>query len=226
MSMKIEHIRDESGRTIRSIGMVHDITERTQTEKALVRAKLEWERTFDSVPDMIAILDNEHRIVRVNRAMAEQIGLNVDQCVGLPCYKYVHGMSEPPAFCPHSKTIENGCQHFFELYEERLGGDMLVSTTPILNNRGEITGSVHVARNISELKQTEKKLLERQMFIEQIAQTSPNILYVFDIIENKLVYANEQLSNILGYDLEQIQEMGQSIYQELIHPDDYQRHTN
>ena len=34
----------------------------------------EWERTFDAVPDLIMILDDQHRIVRVNRAMAAQIG--------------------------------------------------------------------------------------------------------------------------------------------------------
>jgi PAS domain S-box-containing protein len=134
-----------------------DITERKRYEEDIIRSRQQWERTFDSVPDLIAILDNRHRIVRVNRAMAEQLGMSVDECVGLHCYEYVHGMSEPPEFCPHSRTLRDGCQHFFELYEGRLGGDMLVSTTPITNERGEVTGSVHVARNISELKRAEQK---------------------------------------------------------------------
>jgi PAS domain S-box-containing protein len=47
-----------------------DITERKRAEESLVRAKEEWELTFDSVPDMIMILDNHHRIMRVNKAMA------------------------------------------------------------------------------------------------------------------------------------------------------------
>jgi PAS domain S-box-containing protein len=46
-----------------------DITERKKAEDALLRAKEEWERTFESVPDLIAILDNRHKIVRMNRAM-------------------------------------------------------------------------------------------------------------------------------------------------------------
>ena len=52
-----------------------DITERQRAEAALRRAKEEWERTFDAVPDLIFILDQEHRIVRCNRAMAEALGL-------------------------------------------------------------------------------------------------------------------------------------------------------
>jgi PAS domain S-box-containing protein len=132
--------------------------ERKQAEETIIRAKEEWERTFDSVPDMIAILDSRHRIMRVNRAMAEQLGLKAEQCVGLPCYKYVHGLSAPPAFCPHLQTLKDGCQHIVEVYEKSLGGDLLVSTTPILNELGEITASVHVARNISRIKQAEKAL--------------------------------------------------------------------
>ena len=58
-----------------------DITNRIKAEKALLQAKEEWERTFDSVPDLIAILDNNHRIVRANRAMAERLGMTPGQCV-------------------------------------------------------------------------------------------------------------------------------------------------
>jgi PAS domain S-box-containing protein len=155
---KCQHFRDETGRIIRSVGMVHDITGRKRAEEALVRAKEEWERTFDTVPDLIAILDDHHRILRVNRAMAQKLGREPEQCVGLPCYKYVHGLSAPPAFCPHTCTVKDGRQHIEEVYEERLGGHFLVSTTPMLDERGAVIGSVHVARDITERKAAEEKI--------------------------------------------------------------------
>ncbi|MBI4826090.1 MAG: PAS domain S-box protein [Nitrospirae bacterium] len=155
---KCGHVRDGSGRVVRSAGMVHDITERKLAEAAVIRAKEEWERTFNSVPDLIAILDTKHRIVRVNKAMAEKLGLNAEQCIGLPCYKYVHGLSEPPDFCPHKHTMKDCRQHVREVNEPRLGGDFLVSTTPLLNEKGEMTGSVHVARDISERKRAEEAI--------------------------------------------------------------------
>jgi PAS domain-containing protein len=34
-----------------------DITERKRVEQAILQAKVEWEQTFDSVPDLIAIID-------------------------------------------------------------------------------------------------------------------------------------------------------------------------
>ena len=105
---KCEHIRDETGRIIRSVGMVHDITERKGYEDALLQAKQEWERTFDSVPDLIAILDKEFRFVRVNRAMAEKLGTAPEECIGQQCFACVHGTDAPPGFCPHTRTITDG----------------------------------------------------------------------------------------------------------------------
>ena len=86
-----------------------DITKRKQAEESLRRAKEEWERTFDSVPDLITILDNEHRVLRVNEAMARRLKHQHEDCVGRHCYEVLHGTSVPPEFCPHSRTLEDGC---------------------------------------------------------------------------------------------------------------------
>jgi PAS domain S-box-containing protein len=155
---KCRHFRDEAGNIIRSVGMVHDITERKKTEEAILRAKQEWERTFDSVPDMIAILDEDYHIVRVNKAMADKLGANAEQCIGLICYQCVHETSGPPAFCPHAATLADGKYHIAEVHEDRLGGILLVSTSPLFNENGKLIGSVHVARDITEQKKAEEEI--------------------------------------------------------------------
>lgn len=132
---------------------------RKKAEESLVRAKEEWELTFDSVPDMIAILDNQHRILRVNKPMARRLGLKPEECVGLPCYKYVHGLSAPPSFCPHSRTLCDGREHFEEVHEDNIGGDFLVSTTPLRDRQDRMIGSVHVAHDITEQKKAEARIM-------------------------------------------------------------------
>ena len=71
--------------------------ERKQAEEAILKAKEEWELTFNSVPDLIAILDCQHKIVRVNRAMARRLGVSAEECTGLHCYQAVHGLKYPLA---------------------------------------------------------------------------------------------------------------------------------
>jgi PAS domain S-box-containing protein len=122
-----------------------------------------WERTFDSVPDLIAILDCDHRVVQVNRALANRLGRAPQQCVGLRCYEAIHGLTQPPPFCPHALTLNDGLAHAAEVCEERLGGCFYVTTTPLRDECGQTIGSVHVARDITDQKKAHdglKHLLE------------------------------------------------------------------
>jgi PAS domain S-box-containing protein len=132
--------------------------ERRQAEKSLRRAKEEWERTFASVPDLIATLDNQHRVLNVNDAMARRLGLKPEECVGIPCHEVVHGTSIPLEFCPHSRTIRDDCSHVEELHLDRFSGDFKVTTTPLLDENGKCIGSVHIAHDITERKLYEKGL--------------------------------------------------------------------
>ena len=141
---------------------------RLRAEEGLLRAKQEWERTFDSVPDLIAILDAQHRIVRANRAMAQRLGMTPAQCAGLICFECVHTTDGPPGFCPHALTLRDGEEHVAEIHEENLGGDFLVSTTPLRDEHGRILGSAHVARDITGRKKAEEKIRHQNTVLEGI----------------------------------------------------------
>lgn len=122
-----------------------DITEHERMKEALQQSIQYWERTFDTIPDLIAILDSQQRIVRVNQAMAHRLGVTPEQCIGLNCFTCVHGTSSPPESCPHVLTLKDGKEHMTEIHEDHLGGDFLVSTMPLLDKQGQTTGTVHVA---------------------------------------------------------------------------------
>ncbi len=149
----------------------HDITQQKLAQEALLRAKVEWERTFDSVPDLIAILDNKHRIVQVNKAMAKALGTQPEHCIGLNCYSCVHDLKSPPDFCPHSKTMRDGKEHVEEVHEPKLGGDFIVSTTPLFDEKNRMIGSVHVARDITTRKKLEEQLQAYTKNLEQTVET-------------------------------------------------------
>jgi len=174
-----------------------DITEHKKAEEALRRAKEEWERTFQSVPDLIAILDDEHRIVRVNQAMAQRLGKKPEQCVGLRCYECVHGTTEPPEFCPHVLTLRDGQEHLVEVHEDHLGGDFLVSTTPLLDESGNLAGSVHVARDITERKRTEELLKSSEerardhaSHLQALLDVAPAVIWIAHDRECRKITAN------------------------------------
>ncbi|MBI5586445.1 MAG: PAS domain-containing protein [Deltaproteobacteria bacterium] len=151
-------ILDASGNLTGVVVVFHDVTQQRRAQEAIFQAEREWEQTFNSVPDLVAILDDHHRVVRVNKAMADRLGVPAEKCIGLHCYEAVHGMSEVPGFCPHARTCQDGQQHFAEVHEPRLQGYFLVSTTPLRNAQGRFIGSAHIARDITDRKRAEEAL--------------------------------------------------------------------
>lgn len=172
MENQVKAIRDKGGKIIGMYGASRDITRRKLAEEKIKQAKEEWERTFDAVTDPIAILDNNYRIVRANKAMATKLGLTPQATVGQTCYQCVHGKDEPPEDCPHKKLVADGHEHTAEVYEERLGGDFLVTVSPIVDSEGELVGSVHIARDITKRKAIEK---EREILISDLQEALANV---------------------------------------------------
>jgi PAS domain S-box-containing protein len=69
--------------------------------------------------------------------------------------------------------------------------------------------------------QTGDPLQESLHLLQQIAETTPGILYLYDLREQRNIYANRQTGELLGYTTEQIQAMGSTLLPTLIHPDDW-----
>ncbi|MBI5739394.1 MAG: PAS domain S-box protein [Nitrospirae bacterium] len=195
-----------------------DITERKRAEEAIVRAKEEWERTFSNVPDMIAILDNNHRVIRVNDSMAKRLGRKPEDCVGMKCYEAVHGSTAPPDFCPHSRTLKDGCEHTEEVHEERLGMDLLVTTTPLFDEQGKMVASVHVAHDITGRKKAENKLRESAERLNRAQEIAHLGSWELDLVNNTLAWSDE-IYRIFGLQPQEFDATYEAFLAR-VHPDD------
>ena len=196
--VKIEQMLDVSEKFSGKVVMLNDITDRKQKEETIIKAKESWEQTFDSIPDLISIIDNDYRIVHANKAMANRMGVTSEECIGLPCYRIVHDSTKPPSFCPHRQLIEDGLEHTAEIHEGRLGGDFIVSVSPLTGPDGRLIGSVHVARDITERKQMEENLRRSREKYHAIFENS--ILGLFQSVpDGRFISVNSALAKLFGY---------------------------
>ncbi|MGO9377143.1 MAG: PAS domain S-box protein [Dissulfurispiraceae bacterium] len=177
--------------------VIIDINERQKSQDALVCAKEEWELTFDSVPDLIAIIDTRYRIRRVNKAMADRLGRVAGECVGMLCHEVVHGLSTHLESCPIARTFRDGLPHSEEIYEGRLGGDFVVSSTPLRNESGQMIGTVHVAHDITRRKHAEEMLKESEAMFKSFAENA--IVGVYLIQDGVFKYVNPLFAEMHGY---------------------------
>lgn len=120
--------RYQDGRPISTRGIFRDITakrkaeqDRRAAEQKVLQAKEEWERTFDAVPDLIMILDREHRITQINRAAAETLGVTKEQAVGSNCYELFQRSKASPMYGPDQLDPAGGREHSIEVCIETTG---------------------------------------------------------------------------------------------------------
>ncbi len=198
------------------VAAIHDITRRKLEEIEFVHIKEECERTFDAVPDFIAVLDTEHRIVRVNKAMAATLGCTPQQIVGLPCHDVVHGLDQPFPSCPHTCLLADGCEHRTEVHEERLGGDFLVSVTPRHDAEGNVIGSIHVARDITDRKRAEEELRVAYDTLEKrVQQRTVELANVNHALRAEITEREKLEREVLQVATREQRRMGEELHDEL-----------
>ena len=92
--------------------------------------------------------------------------------------------------------------------------------TLVTDEAGKAIAIEGIVTDITERKKSEVALRESQNLLEQIANTTPELIYLYDLLDQRNVYANTELTNILGYTSEQVQKMGNRVFEMLLHPDD------
>jgi len=134
-------------------------------------AEAELENIFSSISDMVYFTDRNYTIKNVNQAVLDKVGLERDEVVGRKCYQVFHGMDEPWPACPHHKTVETLSPYVLEVEDEFLKGTFISSTAPMFSHDREFMGTVHVVRDISELKELREKLqsVERKAALGEVA---------------------------------------------------------
>ena len=77
---------------------------------------------------------------------------------------------------------------------------------------------LHAAQVRAEYAEHERTMSQR--FLEQVFEAAPDIIYVYDLVEQRNIYSNRELSRILGYDPKDVREMEPGGVAALLHPDD------
>lgn len=157
-------IKNDDGKIISFTHLVSDITERKQSEQKqkelLDRLKVkanEWQDTVDAVNDFVCLLSTEHEFIRVNKAIAQSLGVSPEEIIGKKCYKLIHGLEHPIDGCPCEATLKTGKSESGEFVDR--GKTFTATSGPILDEKGNIVALSHTVKDISERKSAELKLI-------------------------------------------------------------------
>ena len=148
----------------------------------------EWEKTFDAMGDIVTVQDKHMRIVRANRSARNFFHNERETILGKNCYEIFRGISVPCSGCPTITSIQNTESHSETIVHKNLGKVFTVTSSPILDDEGNLQYLVHTAKDITEQKKMEKELFQAHK-VEAIGNLASGIAHDF----------NNILSAIIGY---------------------------
>ena len=218
----------KSDNSILGYSFVIDITERKKAEAQLQEQEQFLRSIYNGLEHNIYVLDvkdDELLCMGINSFGLRLIGLSDTEVIG-KTVKEIFGVEAAADIYPRcQKCIETGKAI---TYEESLilqGQEICLLTTinPIKNNQGKVNRLIGTTLNITDRKQAEEELKASQHFIQRITNSSPSIIYIFDLEEQRNIYANHELTQFLGYSIDEIEILGKNDLPKIFHPEDFEK---
>lgn len=221
----IEHsaapIRDQSGQMTGVVLVFRDCTERKRFEEASVERERRFRRVFETPLIGIAVGNSDGYLIEANDAYLDLIGYErgeLDETRlswgGVPA-----GQS-PLSESAHFELLEKGvCKPFERTYFNAAGKEIpvLVSAARLLDQQDQIV--VYVT-DLTQTKRVEVALRDSESRFRVLSECMPQKVWIARP-DGQVDYVNHMLVEYAGVPAEQLTGWG---WQELIHPDDMQRH--
>ncbi|MFB2973391.1 PAS domain S-box protein [Aerosakkonema sp. BLCC-F183] len=214
--VSVSCIKNEAGSLDRLIAVFLDISDRKRAEAALKQQAA----AIAAATDGIAILNSNGDYIYINDAHLKIFGYDrAEELLG-KSWQVLYDETELQRFTKeiYPSFLQQGCCRTEARGRRRDGTTFPQEVTVTLLEGGE---RLCIIRDITERKQAEEALRESQLFIQRIAEATPNLWYIYDRIEERNVYTNRELAAVLGYTPEEIHLMGEALLPNIIHPEDW-----
>jgi PAS domain S-box-containing protein len=153
------------------------------------RSRQQWVRVIDAIPDAIVVHNSVGDIVRINRPLADRVGVHPSKLIGRPI-REVLGIKggEDAGSCPLCSDQGDGIAGPVEIFADC---SYLVSTTRMTRDLGADAQTIHILINIRKQLDAERRYRDLFDSIEEGA--------FFCDPDGKMIEANLALARMLGF---------------------------
>ena len=175
------------------------------------------EQIISTMADSLALLDKEGNIISVNQALLSLSGYQKEELIGKPvelllekdnCQKFlIEGI------------VQKEIKKEIELNLKTKNGKLfpvLLSSSPIIDSKGEVAGVISILTEISEIKKTKELIEKSQQEALSLFKNSP-IAGIYQEDNGTILNINTKFTELFGYTLEEIK--GKNINEGMIFPD-------
>ncbi|MDB2405648.1 PAS domain S-box protein, partial [Arcobacteraceae bacterium] len=160
---RCNHEVDSNGKVIKSIGTVHDITQRVSYEKDLQLAS----SVFEYSSDAILISDENNKIVTVNNAFENLTGYSLDEIKGKNPRVISSGWGDKEFYSKMWSDISNKGIWLGEIWDRKKSGTLYAASQSIIavkDKERKLLNYIGISHDITESKENEKKIKQLAYF--------------------------------------------------------------
>jgi PAS domain S-box-containing protein len=234
---KGEFIFNENDEPVKMIGTTQDITEEYRIQQELKESQTFIRKITDATPSIISSYNiNTGKYVYISEGLGKLLGYNTAEVMekGIAFFagiihpddvlsiaqKNNEALAEANAHAANNDIVaeftyrmrhRNGHYRWFHTY----------GTVFDRNSEGKVEHILNISLDVTEQIEATEKIKEQEHFIQQIADASPTILYLYDVQKQSIVYINREIFFVLGYLPDEVLGWKGNVTENLYHPEDY-----
>jgi PAS domain S-box-containing protein len=234
---KAEFIFDENGEPVKWVGTTQDVTDEYRIQQELRESQTFIRKITDATPSIIASYNiNTGHYVFISEGLEKLLGYNTQEVMekGAEFFaEILHPDDKLKMTQKNNAVLEeanadpdknNIVAEFTYRMRHRDGHYRWFHTYGTVfdrNNEGKVEHVLNISLDITEQVEATEKIKEQEHFIQQIADASPTILYLYDVEKQSIVYINREIFFVLGYLPDEILSWKFEVTEKLYHPEDY-----
>jgi PAS domain S-box-containing protein len=242
-------ILDAEGKVLMVLTTSTDITIQKLAEETIRDSESRFRLLSDNAPMWVWITDLEINVLYANLEILSYIGLShYSEFTGKVWQQVVHPEDISIVMESFQKSVSEQASFDFEVRVKNVQKDLYewfyLKGIPRYENE-EFIGFIGTGMNVQQQKtfaQTlESEVQERtaqlkiandmlylrndmlsvsESFNRNLTELSPNVVYIYDLEENKSIFLNQTGLKLIGKTWEKVEEMGDKYQSLIIHPDD------
>ncbi len=197
--------KDEIGELGESFNlMIRELGKTTNENKHLFlqvkRGRDEWLKTFDAITDIITVYDMAFGVVRANKAFFEKFRINTGPLSDKQFYEIICSIDRPWHKSLLLKSVKSLRPESEEIYDSKMGGVFLMTAYPLIDEKGEVFGIVHLTKDIAFQKKVERQLIEKANELETVNRELEEFVYIVSHDLKEPLFAIEGYASRLSMD--------------------------
>src|SRR5215204_423958 len=203
-------------------GVIRDIAERKEVEKVIKEGEERIRSLLQNTSDIITLLEADGTVRYISPAVERVTGYRPEEQIGTSAFGFVHPDDREQALDTFAELLkEPGLHPPLEFRVPHKDGSWCYLEHVVNNLLDDlaVSGVVVTSRDVTERKESERKLREAEQRYRTLIEQGPAVVYIQEIgSPDSAIYMSPQIETLTGYSPEECKDP--ALRWGMVHPED------